>query len=241
MSSRGPFLSFPFSISPFYSSSVSFPSLFSCNAQAAFKHPVSPLLLLLLPLGLHPLYRGFISPLWLCFLLPFVSIFPPFPFSSPFSRFLFFFLSLLLVWGIFPSLLPPTWLVCHPPLRHLLLAYQPLQSLLPSPYPPQCCIFEVRWSSSGHSKLQTDLLCCSTVDLLRLGSSSAAGAPLDGSAIHPHHGSAVVPCGVVTRGRRSWVLISLRGKSPLAQPPAVSAIVENRVGAHQTSLLYSFK
>lgn len=37
------------------------------------------------------------------------------------------------------------------------------------------------------------------------------------------------------------MLISLQDKSPLAQPPAVGAIVENGVGAHQTSLLYSFK
>lgn len=76
---------------------------------------------------------------------------------------------------------------------------------------------------------------------LLLGSTSAAGSLLTGSATHPHHRSAVVPCGVVTRGERSWVLVSLQGKSPLARLPAASAIAGNGVGAHEISLLYSFK
>lgn len=33
---------------------------------------------------------------------------------------------LLLFWGIFHSLLPLTWLACHPPSQHLLLAHRPL-------------------------------------------------------------------------------------------------------------------
>lgn len=84
-------LSLAFSISPFYSSSL-FP--FFCDAQPSFKHPISLVLLLLLSLGLHLLYRGFIPPLWLCFLLPFLAHFCLSLFISSFSRFSFFFLTL---------------------------------------------------------------------------------------------------------------------------------------------------
>lgn len=86
-------LSLAFPISPFYSSGL-FP--FSCDAQPSFKHPISLVLLLLLSLGLHLLYRGFIPPLWLCFLLPFLEYFclSLFFFFPSFSRFSFFFLTL---------------------------------------------------------------------------------------------------------------------------------------------------
>lgn len=123
-------LFFP-SPSPFCLSALplSLSLLFYCNAQLSSKHPVSLQLLLLLPLGLHPLYMGFIPPLWLRILFHFVSVFPPCPLSSSFSRFSFFFLTLsshVIFWGIFHYLLPSTSPVCHPSLRCLLPAYQPL-------------------------------------------------------------------------------------------------------------------
>lgn len=98
-------VSLAFPISPFYSSGL-FP--FSCGAQPSFKHPISLVLLLLLSLGLHLLYRGFIPPLWLCFLLPFLAYFclslfffcpHSLDFLSSSSHFL------LLCWGILFSIL----------------------------------------------------------------------------------------------------------------------------------------
>lgn len=135
---RGPFLSFAFSILPFYSSSASFPSLFSCNTQPSFKHPVSLPLLLLLSLGLYPLYRGFIRPLWLCFLLSFVNVFLPFPFSSPFFRFSFFCMLSSPVLGYFPFS-SSSYLAGLPSSLATSASCSSapfLQPLLPPPYPP---------------------------------------------------------------------------------------------------------
>lgn len=87
--SQGIPLSLASSISPFYSSS---PFLLSCDSQPSFKHPISLVLLLLLSLGLHLLYRGFIV-----LSLAVLSIVPPFFFFFPHSldffllRHIFFF------------------------------------------------------------------------------------------------------------------------------------------------------
>lgn len=106
---------------------------FFCDAQPSFKHPISLVLLLLLSLGLHLLYSGFIPPLWLCFILPFLEYFclSLFLFISSFYRFSFFFLTLSFpISGnfIFHSLFCISQ-VCHPPLHCLLLVYQPFPSV----------------------------------------------------------------------------------------------------------------
>lgn len=139
----------------------------------------------------------------------------------------------LLFWEcFFPFSSSCTSLACHPPLQRQVPAYQ---SLSFSPFrhllTPRCCTSAVRWSGLGGNKLQTDLSRCSIGDLLCLGSFSAAAEHQALCLMAQRVGSVVVPRGVITRGWRAWVLISLQSKSPFAQLPAASAAVTNGFGA----------